>query len=110
MRIFFSPTAAPVPAYLARLTPDIIDAKGRADIDGLAAFLGDKPFLLGQQPSTADTAVFGLLAPMVYWPMQTPVASYAKSVANYKLCALDCHPRSQKLRHLARSQKVCFGS
>jgi glutathione S-transferase len=67
---------------LARHTPDIIEAKGRADIDGLAAFLGDKPFLLGQQPRTADAAVFGLLAPMVYWPMQTPVASYAKSVNN----------------------------
>ncbi len=65
---------------LARHTPDIIAAKGRADIDGLAAFLVDKPFLLGPQPSTADTAVFGLVAPMVFWPMQTPVASYAKSV------------------------------
>ena len=67
---------------IARHTPDIIEAKGRADIDALADFLGDRPFLLGQQPSTADTAVFGLLAPMVYWPMQTPVASYAKSVRN----------------------------
>jgi glutathione S-transferase len=33
---------------LARHTPDIIAAKGRADVDALAAFLGDKPFLLGQ--------------------------------------------------------------
>src|SRR5512144_1427071 len=31
---------------LARHTPDIVAAKGRADIDALAAFLGDKPFLL----------------------------------------------------------------
>jgi glutathione S-transferase len=65
---------------LARHTPDIIEAKGRADVDALATFLGDKPFLLGQQPSTTDAAVFGLVAPMVYWPMQTPVASYTKSV------------------------------
>jgi glutathione S-transferase len=65
---------------LARHTRDIIEAKGRADIDALAAFLDDKPFLLGQQLSTADAAVFGLLAPVVYWPMQTPVASYAKSL------------------------------
>ena len=65
---------------LARHTPHIIEAKGRADVEALAAFLGDKPFLLGGQPTTADTAVFGLVAPMVYWPMQTPVASYIKSV------------------------------
>jgi glutathione S-transferase len=65
---------------LARHAPEIIEAKGRADVDALAAFLGDKPFLLGQQPTTGDTAVFGLMASMVYWPMQTPVASYTKSV------------------------------
>jgi glutathione S-transferase len=65
---------------LARHSADIIEAKGRADIDALAVFLSDKPFLLGKQPSMTDAAVFGLLAPMVYWPMHTPVASYAKSV------------------------------
>jgi len=67
---------------LARHTPDIIATKGRADVDALSAFLGERPFLLGDQPHTADAAVFGLLAPMVYWPMQTPVASHAKSLGN----------------------------
>jgi glutathione S-transferase len=54
--------------------------KGRGDVDALADFLGDRPFLLAAQPSMADTAVFGLLAPMVYWPMHTPVASHVKSI------------------------------
>jgi glutathione S-transferase len=65
---------------IGRHTPEVVEAKGRANIDGLAVFLRDKPFLLGEQPTTTDTAVFGLLAPVVYWPMQTPVASYAKSL------------------------------
>jgi glutathione S-transferase len=65
---------------VARHTADLIEAKGRADVDALAAFLGDRPFLLAERPTTADAAVFGLVAPMVYWPMATPVASYAKSV------------------------------
>jgi glutathione S-transferase len=65
---------------IARHSPEVITAKGRADVDALVAFLGDRPFLLAERPSIADAAVFGLLAPMVYWPMQTPVASYAKSV------------------------------
>jgi glutathione S-transferase len=65
---------------IARHPPDVIEAKGRADIDALAAFLGDRPFLLGDRPGTADAAVFGQLAPMVSWPMTTPVASYARSV------------------------------
>jgi glutathione S-transferase len=65
---------------IARHPPEVIAAKGRADVDALADFLEDRPFLLAERPSTADAAVFGLLAPMVYWPMQTPVASHAKSV------------------------------
>jgi glutathione S-transferase len=63
-----------------RHTPEVIEAKGRGDVDALADFLGDRPFLLADQATVADTAVFGLLAPMVDWPMETPVASYAKSV------------------------------
>ncbi len=69
---------------IARHTPEVIERKGRADIDALSAFLGDRPFLLTDRPVTADTAVFGLLAPMVYWPMATPVAQYARTVANIK--------------------------
>jgi glutathione S-transferase len=65
---------------IARHTPEVIEAKGRSDVDALADFLRDQPFLLADRPSTADTALFGLLAPMIYWPMQTPVASHAKSV------------------------------
>ena len=67
---------------LARHAPDVIAAKGRADVDAVSAFLGDRPFLLGDQPGTADTAVFGQLAPLVYWPMETPVASHAKTLGN----------------------------
>jgi glutathione S-transferase len=65
---------------IARHAPQIIETKGRADIDALAGFLGDRPFLVGDRPSSADTAVFGLLAPAVNWPMKTPVAQYARSV------------------------------
>lgn len=66
---------------IARHSPDIVAAKGRADIDALAAFLGDRPFLLGDRPRSADAALFGQLAPMVCWPMATPVAAHARSLA-----------------------------
>jgi len=65
---------------IARHPPEVIAAKGRADVEALACFLKDRPFLLSEKPCTADTAIFGLLAPMVYWPMQTPVASHIKSL------------------------------
>jgi glutathione S-transferase len=65
---------------IARHPASVIETKGRADVDALAAFLEDRPFLLAERPASADTAVFGLLAPVVYWPMPTPVARYARSV------------------------------
>lgn len=82
---------------IARHSAEVIAAKGRADIDALAAFLGDSPFLLGDRPGTADTAVFGQLAPMVNWPMATPVAAHARAV---KPIADYCE----------RMRKLCFAS
>ena len=69
---------------IARHDPEVITRKGRADLDALSAFLRNKPFLLTDGPTSADTAVFGLLAPTVYWSMETPVAMYARSLPNLK--------------------------
>ena len=69
---------------IARHAPNVIARKGRGDLDALAAFLGERPFLLKERPVSADTAVFGLVAPMVYWPMETPVAKYARSLPNLR--------------------------
>jgi glutathione S-transferase len=67
---------------LGRHVPDIIAAKGRQDIDALSAFLGDRRFLVGDRPIVADAAVFGQLAPMMVWPMETPVSQYLRTVPN----------------------------
>jgi glutathione S-transferase len=69
---------------IARHDPEVITRKGRADLDALSAFLGDSAFLLADRPTSADTAVFGLLAPTIYWSMETPVAMYARSLPNLK--------------------------
>jgi glutathione S-transferase len=82
---------------IARHAPEIIAQKGRADLDALSAFLSDRPFLLADRPTTADTAVFGLLAPVVSWTMDTPVAAYARSVPNL-------------VAYCRRMQERCFGN
>ena len=69
---------------IARHTPEVIAQKGRSDLDALSLFLGERLFLLADRPTSADTAVFGLVAPMVYWPMETPVATYARSLPNVR--------------------------
>jgi glutathione S-transferase len=65
---------------IARHSPDEIAEKGRADIDALAQVVGKRPFLAGDAPVLADFAVYGQVAPMIRWPMATPVAAYARSV------------------------------
>jgi glutathione S-transferase len=65
---------------IARHAPEVIAAKGRADLDALAIVLDGQDFLAGDRPIAADAAVFGQLAPMVCWTMPTPVASYVRTV------------------------------
>jgi glutathione S-transferase len=64
---------------IARHSPEIIAAKGKADVDAFEVLLGDGPFLFGPQPVMADVSAYGLLGPMAAWPMRTPVADYIKS-------------------------------
>jgi glutathione S-transferase len=65
---------------IGRFSAEEIEAIGRKDIDALAARLSQRPFLITDRPTLADIAVFGQVAPMVCWPMKTPVAEHAKSL------------------------------
>ncbi len=83
---------------IARLDPPEIAATGRRQIDGLEMLLADGAgWLHGTAPGLTDFAVWGQVAPLLHWPMATPVAEHAKT-----------------LRHLtdwsARLQKAAFGS
>ena len=69
---------------IGRHPANVIAQKGRADLDALSIFLAGRPFLLADRRISADTSVFGLLAPMVYWPMETHFATYARSLPNLK--------------------------
>lgn len=69
---------------IGRHSPEVIAEKGMADVDAFAAFLADRSFMFGDVPTSYDAAAFGLLAPIVYWPMKTPVAQYARGVTAIK--------------------------
>jgi hypothetical protein len=42
---------------IARHAPEVIAEKGRADLNAIAAFLGDRPFLLGERPTSGRVRV-----------------------------------------------------
>jgi glutathione S-transferase len=52
---------------------DEIHAIGCRDIGALADFLGEKPFLMGDAPTSIDAVAYGLLANIAWAPVASPV-------------------------------------
>lgn len=67
---------------LGRHTDDEIIAIGRAAVDAFAALLGDKTWLFGDRPCTADATLYGMLAPLILMPVETPVAQHLRTKVN----------------------------
>lgn len=63
---------------LGRHSPDEICAIGKADITALADFLGDKPYCLGEQPSSLDASAYASLANLLWVPLETPLKAHAQ--------------------------------
>ena len=59
---------------LGRLAPEDIRNIGKKDLKAISIILGDKPYFLGDKPTSFDAAIFGVLANVVYafretsWP------------------------------------------
>lgn len=69
---------------LGRYIPSEVEVIGRADLDALETLLAGRRFLVDEQPRLVDLAVFGQVAPMLSWPMKTPVAEYSKTLPEVK--------------------------
>ena len=55
---------------------------GQQDMDALAATLDDKPYFLGNQPTTLDASAFGLLINIISCPIESPLKEYGLSKDN----------------------------
>ncbi len=58
---------------LGRHSRDQLTEMGAADLRAIATILGDKPFLLDDRPRGIDAAAYGLLANLVYPPLESPL-------------------------------------
>lgn len=59
-----------------------IYALGRADLEGLAALLGEQPFFAAERPTTIDATAYGLLANILLVPVETELKRIAASLPN----------------------------
>ena len=55
----------------------------RVDIDALSDYLGDKPWFMGDAPTTVDATVYSYLRHTMYVPFEWPGREYALAKANF---------------------------
>lgn len=55
------------------------------DIEAIAIFLGDKPYFMGEQPTSLDATAFGMLCNLVWLPFESPLRDSAMKYDNLSL-------------------------
>jgi glutathione S-transferase len=67
---------------IGRHSPEEVEAMGRADVDALVAWLGDREWFIADRPTKADASAFGLLAVAIRSELDTPVCRYTRTQPN----------------------------
>lgn len=66
---------------------------GKGDVSALATLLGDKPFLLGESPSSFDATVYAFITGITAFPLDSPLRQYTQSQGNLVRYAQRFHER-----------------
>ncbi|GAA5217891.1 glutathione S-transferase family protein [Corallincola platygyrae] len=73
---------------LARHTQEEVWEIADKDLKAISDFLGNKPFMMGEKPSSADASVFGVLANICFAKPETPLTVKSHQYPNL---ARYCH-------------------
>ena len=90
---------------VGRHSHEEIMALGNADLDALSQILGDKPYLLGAEPTSIDATGYGFLAQVMYTPFEDEVMQHAKTLKN-----LVAYADRMKARYYPAEEKVAAAS
>jgi len=55
---------------------------GKEDIDALADFLADKPYFMGDKPTSLDASAYGILINTLGCPIESPIKNHALTKIN----------------------------
>jgi glutathione S-transferase len=67
---------------MGRHRPDEIHRLGMADLTALSDFLGDKPFLMGDEPTTVDATQYAYVANTIFLPLRSKLRDHGLSLKN----------------------------
>jgi glutathione S-transferase len=73
-----------------------IHAIGCRDVSAAADFLGDKPFMLGERPTSLDATAHAFLANLLWAPVESPIQRHARTRPT-----LEAYCRRMKARYFA---------
>lgn len=64
---------------IGRYPPEEAYRRGLDDLALIDGMLGETPFLFGDRPTSADASVYGFLANILFYPIDTPLRDYVRS-------------------------------
>lgn len=67
---------------MGQLRHEEIFELGKEDIDSLADFLGNKPYFMGDNPTSLDASAYGVLVNTLGCPIESPLKDHALSKQN----------------------------
>lgn len=67
---------------MARHTLDEVTHLGRADLQALSDYLGEKPFFMGESPRLVDATLYAYVANIVKVPFPSALREYARGLPN----------------------------
>ncbi|MCY1373327.1 hypothetical protein D9M69_605930 [compost metagenome] len=67
---------------IGRYAPDDVYARGVADLEVIADLLGDKDFEFGPNPGSVDAGLYGFLANIYFYAIDTPLKQCLSSRRN----------------------------
>lgn len=67
---------------IGRHAPADIYRRGCEDLSALAVLLGDKPYLLGEQPTSIDASLYGFCVALWLFPADNPIKRHMATLGN----------------------------
>jgi glutathione S-transferase len=74
-----------------RYTPHAAYARGLADLSVLADLLSAKGYVHGEEPSTIDASIYGFIANIYFYDIETPLKQFVVSARKHR-ATLSRHP------------------
>jgi glutathione S-transferase len=80
---------------IGRYEPEDVYTRGIADLTAMASLIGERGFLFGPQPTSIDAGIYGFVANIYFYDIDTPLKQF---VASHRNLVRHCNAIQQAVR------------